>query len=88
MKMSSVSCTLVDNTFGPYAKHCRGGFDFTLLFEESILSVVPLILLLGIVPLRILYLVRRTIKADGGLLLPSKLVSDESWCSMSGLAGD
>ena len=74
--MSSVSCTLVDDSFGPYAKGCRGGFDFTLLFEESILSVLPLILLIGIVPLRILYLVRRTIKADGGLLLLSKLVGD------------
>lgn len=72
--MSLASCTVVDNTFGPHAKYCRGGFDFTLLFEESILSVVPLILLLGIIPLRILYLVRRTIKADGGLLLPSKLI--------------
>jgi hypothetical protein len=33
----------VEDTFGPaVASSCVGGFDFTLLFEESILTVLPL----------------------------------------------
>jgi len=72
--MASASCKLVDNTFGPYAGGCRGGFDFTLLFEEGILSILPLALLLIIIPFRISYLVPRTIKVDSSLLLPTKLV--------------
>ncbi|KAL8774136.1 MAG: hypothetical protein Q9209_001244 [Squamulea sp. 1 TL-2023] len=60
--MSYQLCSRVDDTFGPYADSCRGGFDFTLLFEESILSILPLCLLLVVVPFRIVYLVRRTIK--------------------------
>lgn len=76
--MSQILCKLVDDTFGPYAGHCRGGFDFTLLFEESILSIVPLVLLIGVIPLRILYLIRRSIKVERGFLLPSKLVRSYS----------
>ena len=75
--MSTTPCKVVDDTFGPWAGYCRGGFDFTLLFEESILSLLPLVVLLGVVPLRILYLFRKTVKADGGLLLLSKLVWHE-----------
>lgn len=72
--MSAASCRLVDDTFGPSVGRCRGGFDFTLLFEESILSLLPLLLLLGIVPLRILYLFKRSLKVTGRALLLSKLV--------------
>lgn len=69
------SCKLVDDTFGPYAESCRGGFDFTLLFEESILSILPLILLLTVTPFRILYLVRRSIKVNRSVWPSAKLVS-------------
>ncbi len=72
--MSASLCRLVDDTFGPSVGRCRGGFDFTLLFEESILSLLPLVLLLGIVPLRILYLFKRSLKVTGRALLLSKLV--------------
>ena len=71
----TASCKHVDDTFGPYAGNCRGGFDFTLLFEESILSILPLALLLLIAPFRISYLFRRTIKVDPSSWLASKLVS-------------
>ncbi|KAL8973607.1 MAG: hypothetical protein Q9197_002152 [Variospora fuerteventurae] len=71
---SSPSCAAVDDTFGPYARYCRGGFDFTLLFEESILSILPLCCMLSIIPFRVAYLFRRTIKVNRTLLLPSKLV--------------
>ena len=35
-------CTSIDNTVQLYAGHCRGGFDFALLFEESILVILPI----------------------------------------------
>jgi hypothetical protein len=37
-------CTSIDNTVKLYAGHCRGGFDFPLLFEESILILLPIVL--------------------------------------------
>jgi ATP-binding cassette subfamily C (CFTR/MRP) protein 1 len=68
-------CILVDDTFGPYAGDCRGGFDLTLLFEESILAVPILSLLLLAVPLRVFYLLNKgTVKVESSLLLYYKLV--------------
>ncbi|KAL8840168.1 MAG: hypothetical protein Q9176_004016 [Flavoplaca citrina] len=72
--MSASVCPAVDNSFGPYAGSCRGGFDFTLLFEETILSLLPLCVILVVVPWRALYLVRRKTKVDGTVLLPLKLL--------------
>lgn len=37
-------CTEIDNTVQLYAQECRGGFDFPLLFEESILVLLPIAL--------------------------------------------
>ena len=71
---ANASCERIDDTFGPYAGHCRGGFDFTLLFEETVLSILPLGLFCLFVPFRIWYLVRREIKVKRDLLLPCKLV--------------
>ena len=41
-----------DDKFGPQVTNCRGGFDFTLLFEECCLSIVPSALLLMALPFR------------------------------------
>ncbi|KAJ5797953.1 uncharacterized protein N7503_007249 [Penicillium pulvis] len=41
-----------DDAFGPQVKDCRGGFDFTLFFEECFFSIVPSALLLLALPLR------------------------------------
>jgi ATP-binding cassette, subfamily C (CFTR/MRP), member 1 len=71
---SSDACAEIDNTFRLYAAYCRGGFDFTLLFEESILSILPLLLLLIVTPFRILYLFRKQKKVVLSALLPFKLV--------------
>jgi ATP-binding cassette, subfamily C (CFTR/MRP), member 1 len=74
---SSAACFLVDKTFGPYATgKCRGGFDFTLLFEEIILSILPITLILVVAPFRIFYLFHKQKKVvqSRGLLLYSKLV--------------
>lgn len=35
-----------DNVLGPIVSSCRGGFDFTLLFEQAIFSTIPSVLLL------------------------------------------
>lgn len=37
------SCSIAaDNVFGPAVNSsCRGGFDFTILFEQSILGILP-----------------------------------------------
>jgi hypothetical protein len=71
---ASTSCARIDDSFGPHAKACRGGFDFTLLFEESILSIPPLAMLLVLAPLRILYLSKKQKKVVQSPLLPLKLV--------------
>lgn len=67
-------CAGVDNTFGPHAANCRGDFDFTLLFEETVLSLLPLTLLLIAAPLRIGYLFKKDWKVVQSPLLPLKLV--------------
>ena len=67
-------CSRIDDSFGPYAGECRGGFDFTLLFQETILSILPMILLLTLVPFRVAYLLKRERKVNSNLLLPTKLV--------------
>ncbi|PYH96909.1 hypothetical protein BO71DRAFT_427549 [Aspergillus ellipticus CBS 707.79] len=41
-----------DSTFGPQVADCRGRFDFTLLFEECFLSIVPSALVLLALPFR------------------------------------
>ncbi|KAH7329602.1 P-loop containing nucleoside triphosphate hydrolase protein [Stachybotrys elegans] len=69
------SCASLDDTFGPHAGDCRGGFDLTLLFEESIL-ILPLVsLLLLSAPLRLFFLLRkRVVRVEKSYLLHCKLV--------------
>ncbi|AEO64844.1 uncharacterized protein THITE_35966 [Thermothielavioides terrestris NRRL 8126] len=66
---SLASCSRLDDSFGPHAGECRGGFDFTLLFEETILTLLPLCLLLVVLPLRINFLLRRAKKLAAGRTL-------------------
>ncbi|WEW56917.1 hypothetical protein PRK78_002374 [Emydomyces testavorans] len=69
------SCAQIDDTFGPYALHCRDGFDFTLLFEETLLTIVPLGLLLLVAPFRIFYLFKKQTKVNDGPLVHLKLTA-------------
>jgi hypothetical protein len=85
VQSSYLECALLDNDFGPHAQSCRGGFDFTLFFEETNLTISPLALLILIAPLRIFYLFRKDKKAHGGPLLYTKLVSLSSIVGMSAL---
>ncbi|KAE8421986.1 hypothetical protein BDV36DRAFT_291799 [Aspergillus pseudocaelatus] len=63
-----------DTAFGPVS--CSRSFDFTLTFEQSILSILPSAFLILASPLRLTYLVQRrprTVKSKWRLL---KIVSD------------
>ena len=73
--MALTSCADIDNTFGPHAGYCRGGFDFTLLFEEGILTLLPVAIFLIAAPARIYYLLGKQSKVIGSSLLILKLVS-------------
>ncbi|OCL10209.1 hypothetical protein AOQ84DRAFT_3965, partial [Glonium stellatum] len=75
MVSRSLTCATIDDSFGPYAQECRGGFDFTLLFEETILSILPLSILLLVAPFRISYLLRKRTKVIRSSLLPLKLAT-------------
>ncbi|RSL42779.1 hypothetical protein CEP51_016443 [Fusarium floridanum] len=67
--------SLCDDSFGPYAAGCRGGFDLTLLFEESILVVPINALLLLAAPCRAVYLLRKnTVKVQSSHWLYCKLI--------------
>ncbi|KAI1841095.1 hypothetical protein JX266_012688 [Neoarthrinium moseri] len=59
-----------DDTFGP---RLEGEFDFTLLFEQSILSILPSVLLICVAAVRIGWLCRRQVQVRTGTLLGAKL---------------
>lgn len=63
------------NHFGPANNDCHGGFDFTLLFEETILAIGPLSLVLLALPFRLYALSRTNPKVRLGWLHSLKLVS-------------
>ncbi|OAA71650.1 ABC transporter, transmembrane domain, type 1 [Akanthomyces lecanii RCEF 1005] len=72
----TLSCPVsADNVFGPaVAAPCRAGFDFTLLFEETVLTILPLSLAICWVIGRLVQLRSATAKVTTGWLLASKLL--------------
>jgi ATP-binding cassette subfamily C (CFTR/MRP) protein 1 len=65
-----------DNSFGPFLDlPGKETFDFTLLFEETILSIAPSALLLLLIPPRILRLWKTPRKVNGSYLKTTKIVS-------------
>jgi len=74
MASNATQCYEIDNTFSYYAQDCRDGFDFTLLFEQTILTALPLGLLVLVAPARIWYLSKKSKKTTTSLLLPLKVV--------------
>jgi len=72
---SSSECQRVDDSFGPYALKCRGGFDFTLLFEESVLTILPLAVLFACTSFRIFFLLKKNDKVIKSRLANLKLIS-------------
>lgn len=69
------SCHDLDNTLRIDAGSCRGGFDFSLLFEETILGILPIALILILVPFRLAQLAQKRRKVEGSSLFLYKLVS-------------
>ncbi len=69
------NCTLgVDYAFGPVVQNdCRGGFDFTLLFERSILTLLPAAVFLLTFLVRFAQLLRADIKTSENPLRVAKL---------------
>lgn len=63
-------------TLEPFVEGCRGDFDFTVLFELVILSIVPSVCFLILSSYRIWYLRRKPVLVRGSLLSFGKLVSD------------
>ncbi|TQB72810.1 hypothetical protein MPDQ_006453 [Monascus purpureus] len=58
-----------DNTFGPVINHgCRAAFDFTLLFEQAILSIAPSALFLLLAPCNYVFLLRSPRKVQPSFL--------------------
>jgi hypothetical protein len=74
-RYSGPLCHDLDNTLRIDAGSCRGGFDFSLLFEETILRILPIILMLIIIPVRLWHLSQRRQKVVGSWLVLIKLVS-------------
>lgn len=69
------SASIDDNSFGPFIElPGKSTFDFTLLFEETILSILPSALLLLLVPPRILRLWSTPRKVTGSYLQAMKIV--------------
>lgn len=65
-----------DDNFGPFYKMLgKATFDFTLLFEETILSIIPSVFLLILIPPRIQHLWKSPRKVIRSHLLTSKIVS-------------
>lgn len=61
--------------FGPSeAAHCTNSFDFTLLFEQSVLSLCPSVLFLLSFPFRGVQLHRASLKARAGIIAWAKLI--------------
>lgn len=79
---SGPSCRDLDNTMRVNAGSCRGGFDFTLLFEETILTLLPIALISILVPLRIWQLSQKRRKVVESWLLPLKFVGRPTFNSV------
>ncbi|OAQ77246.1 ABC multidrug transporter [Purpureocillium lilacinum] len=66
-----------DGAFGPgvWSQGCRGGFDFTLSFEESILTILPAAVFLVLAGGRCVYLFRSGDKAKREATYTPKLIT-------------
>ncbi|KUJ16558.1 multidrug resistance-associated protein [Mollisia scopiformis] len=63
-----------DNSFGPaIALNCRS-FDFTLLFEQIFLSLIPSLFLILLSPIRLATVIRGEVKAVSSPIHSSKIV--------------
>ena len=78
MKASSICTSNADDFFGPRVEACRRQFDFTLLFEQSVLSIAPSALFICLISLRVAQLYRVDRKTLSNTLRNVKLVTKSS----------
>jgi hypothetical protein len=78
MVLTWVTDACDDGQFGPIVAtgDCRGGFDFTVLFESEILSIVPAACFLLLASFRVLHLFRQSQKVLSSTLRVVTLVSN------------
>jgi ATP-binding cassette subfamily C (CFTR/MRP) protein 1 len=67
-------CIAIDNIVQLHAGECRGGFDFTLLFEESILILLPIALAVILAAFRLTTLLRSPVTTASLWLGVTKIV--------------
>ncbi|KAL5045769.1 hypothetical protein BDW71DRAFT_183332 [Aspergillus fruticulosus] len=70
---STLVCQQADHSLQPVPLPCRGGFDFSLLFEEVILGVLPLAIIAIILPWRIRHLFQKSRRVVPSALEYAKL---------------
>ncbi|KAJ0162666.1 Canalicular multispecific organic anion transporter 1 [Colletotrichum tanaceti] len=68
----SFSC-LNDDTLGPVVRGCRADFDFTVKFQQVVLSIVPSSIFIAAASLRLAHLFRQQKVVDGVVLQWLKL---------------
>ncbi|KAI4721875.1 putative ABC transporter [Aureobasidium sp. EXF-10727] len=71
------------HTFGPAS--CDGSFDFTLVFEQTILSIAPSVIFLCFLPVSLIKLFRRAPKFKASTIRIVKLVYAFYLCQMTQL---
>jgi ATP-binding cassette subfamily C (CFTR/MRP) protein 1 len=71
----SKACSIAaDDQFGPQVDTCLRKFDFTLLFEETILTILPMAIVLFATACRVVVLSMRGRKTQLDILSALKLV--------------
>ncbi|CAG7565483.1 unnamed protein product [Fusarium equiseti] len=73
-----------DGLFGPsvWTEGCRGGFDFTLSFQESILSIAPSAVFLAVAGPRAYYLFKSPDKAKRHATYTPKLITSAIYAAL------
>lgn len=64
-----------DRCFGPRVNPLCRSFDFTLLFEDTLFTIVPASLFIAAAAVRLSVLARTSVKVTSSSLAVSKLVS-------------
>ncbi|KAK4201212.1 putative ABC transporter [Triangularia verruculosa] len=77
----SAACAHLDDSFGPHAGECRGGFDFTLFFEETILIIPPTGLILLVSLPRVWFMWRKAKKLTRSSHLATVKIS--TWIALA-----
>ncbi|KAI0476031.1 ABC multidrug transporter [Xylariaceae sp. FL0804] len=78
--MSTSGCN--DQSIGPSVRGCRGGFDFTIEFEQLVFSLVPSALFILVSLWRVWVLARRPVIVDAPLFQLAKLTTVISYTSV------